>query len=189
MDLTEKTLSAQRVFEGRLIHVRHDQVCLPDGQKTVREVVEHPGGVAIAALTEEGQILLVDQFRYAQQRVMREVPAGKLERGEDPRKAALRELEEETGYRAEHIKLMGEFIPTGAYLEERIWMYFAWGLSFAGQHPDADEFLHVTKMDMEELVEQIMNGTIIDGKTIAMGLKLQRMLENSSAAKRKAATD
>ena len=101
MDLTEKTLSAQRVFEGRLIHVRHDQVCLPDGQKTVREVVEHPGGVAIAALTEEGQILLVDQFRYAQQRVMREVPAGKLERGEDPRKAALRELEEETGYRTD----------------------------------------------------------------------------------------
>ena len=84
---------------------------------------------------------------------------------------------------------MGEFIPTGAYLEERIWMYFAWGLSFAGQHPDADEFLHVTKMDLGELVEQIMNGTIIDGKTIAMGLKLQRMLENSSAAKRKAATD
>ena len=84
MELTEKTNSQKRVFTGRLIHVRHDEVTLPDGTETIREVVEHPGGVAIAALTDQNELLLVDQFRYAQQRLMREVPAGKREPGEDP---------------------------------------------------------------------------------------------------------
>lgn len=180
MNLKEVTCSQKRVFEGRLIHVRHDEVLLPNGQMTIREVVEHPGGVAIAALTENREILLVDQFRYAQQRIMKELPAGKMERGEDPLKTAKRELQEETGFIAEHWEPMGEFIPTGAYLEERIIMYRAWGLRFAGEHPDADEFLNNSKMPLDQLVEQIMNGEIIDGKTIAMALKLQKLLEGET---------
>ena len=116
MELTEKTRSQKRVFTGRLIHVRHDEVILPDGTETIREVVEHPGGVAIAALTDQNELLLVDQFRYAQQRIMREVPAGKRERGEDPLVTAKRELQEETGYQAEEFVFLGEMVPTGAYL-------------------------------------------------------------------------
>ena len=177
MELTEKTRSQKRVFTGRLIHVRHDEVILPDGTETIREVVEHPGGVAIAALTDQNELPLVDQFRYAQQRIMREVPAGKRELGEDPLVTAKRELQEETGYQAEEFVFLGEMVPTGAYLEETIQMYWAKGLTFVGTHLDEDEFLNCVKVPLKEVVDQVMCGAIIDGKTIAMTLKLQAMLE------------
>ena len=177
MELVEKTKSQERKFTGVLINVRHDQVELPNGENTVREVVEHPGGVAIAALTENNELLMVDQYRYAQQRVMREVPAGKREFGEDPLITAKRELEEETGYDAEEFHFMGEMVPTGAYLEETIQMYWARGLKFVGEHLDQDEFLNCIKVPLDEVIEQVMSGEIIDGKTIAMSLKVKKLLE------------
>ena len=154
------------MFTGRLIHVRHDEVILPDGTETIREVVEHPGGVAIAALTDQNELLLVDQFRYAQQRIMREVPAGKRERGEDPLVTAKRELQEETGYQAEEFVFLGEMVPTGAYLEETIQMYWAKGLTFVGAHLDEDEFINVEAYSVEELKQMIYDCRIQDAKTI-----------------------
>ena len=122
-------------------------------------------------------VLCVEQFRYAQQREMLEIPAGKLERGEDPFETGKRELQEETGYKAEHWTFLGEFIPTGAYLEEKIWMYYATDLTYGKQHLDEDEFIEVKEYTMDEMIEMIINQKIIDGKTIAMTLKVKMMLE------------
>lgn len=119
MELTEKTNSQKRVFTGRLIHVRHDEVTLPDGTETIREVVEHPGGVAIAALTDQNELLLVDQFRYAQQRIMREVPAGKREPGEDPLVTAQRELRKKPAIPLKPLSFWGKWCRPARYLEEQ----------------------------------------------------------------------
>lgn len=168
--------STERIFEGKVVNLRKDIATVND-MEVYREVVEHPGGVATLAITDEGKILCVEQFRYAQQREMLEIPAGKLERGEDPFETGKRELQEETGYKAEHWTFLGEFIPTGAYLEEKIWMYYATDLTYGKQHLDEDEFIEVKEYTMDEMIEMIINQKIIDGKTIAMTLKVKMMLE------------
>ena len=104
MELTEKTLSSEKIFDGKILHIRRDVVRLPNGQEAIREVVDHPGGVCVLALDGEGRALLVRQFRYPYERELRELPAGKLEYGEDPERAALRELREETGAERFHLR-------------------------------------------------------------------------------------
>lgn len=177
MKLKEITLSKEIKFKGRLINVRHDEVELPNGDKGLREVVEHPGGVAIALQDIDGDFFVVSQFRYAQQKVLMEFPAGKMEKGEDPLETAKREVIEETGYSGKDYLYLGRMVPTGAYLEEKIEMYYAKVDEFKGQNLDADEFMNVTKKSIHDLVEMIMNKEIEDAKTIAMTFMIKEMME------------
>ena len=169
MELTEKTLSSEKIFDGVILHIRRDQVELPGGGRSVREVVDHPGGVCVLALDSQWQALLVSQYRYPYQRVVREVPAGKLEYGEDPREAALRELREETGATPRERNSPG-------YCGEIIHMYLAMDLTFGESSLDEDEFLNVERIPFEELVEQVLQGEIRDAKTIAAVLKGKLLL-------------
>ena len=176
--MEEKKIRSQRIYEGKVIQVRVDEVEI-EKKKFLREVVEHPGGVAVLAMKEDGLIPCVWQYRYGQKKEMLELPAGKLERGENPVAAIQRELQEETGYQAENWIYLGEFIPTGAYLEEKIQMFYADNLTFVGQCFDEDEQIKNSEYTLDELTEMILNQQIIDGKTIAMVLKVKFMIEKN----------
>lgn len=178
MDLTEKTVKKNTIYTGRIINVRNDDAQLPNGMMCQREVVEHPGGVTIAALTDENELLFVRQFRYPYGEVIPELPAGKLERGEDPFESGKRELKEETGAEAEHYFDLGKFYPTPGYCGEIIYMYLAWGLTFGEQDLDEDEFLDVEKIPLEKAVEMVLSGEIRDGKTQAGVLKVNELLRS-----------
>ena len=123
MDLTEKTLESRRLFTGKIINLCLDKALLPDGTTANRELVQHPGGVSVAALTENNEIYMVRQFRYPYQEILLELPAGKLERGENPFEAVKREQREETGTTAEEYRYLGEVYPTPGYVDEiiRLW--------------------------------------------------------------------
>ena len=176
MDLMETTLSSERIFDGRVLHIRRDTVRLPGGGESIREVVDHPGGVCVLALDDENQALLVSQFRYPYRQVLRELPAGKLEYGEDPEAAAVRELEEETGATAGEFRSLGELYPSPGYCGEIIRMYLARDLTFGETHLDEDEFLNLERVPFGELVEQVLSGEIRDAKTIAAVLKGKLLL-------------
>lgn len=176
MDLIEKTLSSEKIFDGRILHIRRDTVRLPDGGEAIREVVDHPGGVCVLALDGENRALLVSQFRYPYEEVLREVPAGKLEYGEDPARAAVRELKEETGAVAGEFRSLGELYPSPGYCGEVIRMYLARDLTFGETHLDKDEFLNLERIPFDRLVEQVLSGEIRDAKTIAVTLKGKLLL-------------
>ncbi len=176
MELIEKTLSSEKIFDGRILHIRRDTVRLPDGSDAIREVVDHPGGVCVLALDDENRALLVSQFRYPYKEVVREVPAGKLEYGEDPREAAIRELAEETGAAAGEFRSLGELYPSPGYCGEIIRMYLARDLTFGETHLDKDEFLNLERIPFGQLVEQVVSGEIKDAKTIAVVLKGKLLL-------------
>jgi len=171
MELTETTLSREEIFDGRILHVHRDTVRLPDGVEAVREVVDHPGGVCVLALDDQDRALLVSQFRYPYGKVLWEVPAGKLEYGEDPKQAAIRELKEETGATAGEFSSLGELYPSPGYCGEIIRMYFARKLTFGETHLDKDEFLNMERIPFDQLVERVLSGEIKDAKTIAAVLK------------------
>lgn len=172
MNLTETPLTQTVVFEGKIIRVRVDDARLPSGHTAKREVVEHNGGVCIAALTAQDELLFVRQFRYPYQEVVLELPAGKLEKGEDPLEAGKRELKEETGADAADYKSLGQLYPSPGYCGEIIYMYLATGLSFGDQNPDDDEFLEVERIPLETAVEMVLSGEIKDAKTQAAILKI-----------------
>lgn len=176
MELTEKKLSSEQIFDGRVLHIRRDVVELPNGEQSVREVVDHPGGVCILALDGQNQALLVSQFRYPYEQVVRELPAGKLEYGEDPAAAAIRELKEETGATPGEFRSLGELYPSPGYCGEIIRMYLARDLTFGETHLDADEFLNLERIPFGQLVEQVLSGEIKDAKTIAAVLKGKLLL-------------
>ena len=176
MELTEKTLSSEKIFDGVILHIRRDQVELPGGGRSVREVVDHPGGVCVLALDSQWQALLVSQYRYPYQRVVREVPAGKLEYGEDPREAAIRELREETGATAGKFQSLGELYPSPGYCGEIIRMYLARELHFGETDLDEDEFLTLERVPFDQLVQEVMDGSIKDAKTMAAVLKTKVLL-------------
>ena len=171
MDFTEKTLSEKEIFKGKIITVHVDDVELSDGTKSFREVVEHSGGVCVAALTEEMKLKFVRQFRYPYKKVLLELPAGKLEKGENPLEAGMRELEEECGVIAEKVVSMGEIYPTVAYCSEIIYLYLATGLKETSQNLDEGEFISVEEIELSKAVEMVMNGEIKDSKTVALILK------------------
>jgi ADP-ribose pyrophosphatase len=177
MKLTEKTISSETIFEGRVVHLVRDEVELENGKITTREVVKHPGGVCILALTDENKVVLVRQFRYAHKIVQLEVPAGKLEPGEDPRLCGIRELAEETGYEAGSFEFFGKMLPTPAYVGEVIYIYLARELRKTAQKLDEDEFLEVVEIDFDEAIKMILDGAITDAKTQIALLKA-RLLFN-----------
>lgn len=176
LDLTEKTLKCNEVYNGRIIRVRNDEVLLPDGQHGLREVVEHPGGVGILALDGD-DVLLVRQYRYAFSRVLTEIPAGKREPGEEPSVTARRELKEEIGAEAEKWTELGALIASPGCYGETLYLYLAQELTFGATHPDEDEFLDVLRMPFDQAVEQCMRGELTDAKTVAALLKAKILLK------------
>ena len=176
-DMREERISGEEIFEGRVVHLVRDTVRLPDGQTATREVILHPGGVGILPLMEDGTVLMVQQFRYPGHSVLTEIPAGKLEYGEDPLTCGKGELSEEVGASAANWVFLGNIYPTPAYDSEIIRIYLATGLSFGKQHLDEGEFLNVVRVPLAELVDQVMDGKIFDAKTQIAILKTARLLE------------
>ena len=161
----EKTVASKQVYDGVVVKLFSDDVELDNGYKAVREVIHHPGGVCVAAVDEEENVYMVQQFRYPFGEVLTELPAGKLEYGEDPETCGRRELEEEAGAKAESFEYLGCLYPTVAYDTEKIHMYLATGLSFSSQHLDEGEFLDVQKMPLKQAYEMALSGQLPDAKT------------------------
>ncbi len=162
---TEKTIASQTLFEGRIIEVRRDKVELENGRQSTRELVLHHGGVCVAALDEQDRILLVRQFRYPYGKEIIELPAGKIEKGEDPRECGIRELQEECGCTADRFEKLTELYPTPGYCSEIIHLYQASGLHETQQHLDPGEFLDVLRVPFEQAVRMVLAGEIPDAKT------------------------
>ena len=175
MDLTEKQRSFEYKFKGKIVNLRVDDALLPNGTTAKREIVEHNGGVCVAPLDDEYNLYFVKQFRYPYMEIVTELPAGKLEKGEDPFEAGKRELKEETGAVAQKYVDLGKLYPTPGYCGEIIHMYLATELEFGEQNPDEDEFLEVYKIPLAKAVEMVMNGEIRDSKTQTMILKIHIM--------------
>lgn len=172
MDLTEKKISSEEIFNGKVIRVCVDKIRLPDGKEGIRELVHHRGAVCVVPITDEGEVICVRQFRYAHGEALLEIPAGKLEEWDtDPREAALRELEEETGASCRELEYLGKLYTSPAIFDEVIHMYLAKGLTFGDTHPDEDEFLTVEKIPIKDLVDMIMRGEVPDSKTQAAVLR------------------
>lgn len=177
MNLKEETLTRDYRFKGRIINLRTDRVRLPNGNEAGREVVEHPGGVCVAPLTAEGELLFVRQYRYPYEEVVLELPAGKRDKGgEDPLECGKRELKEETGATAEEYVSLGMLYPSPGFCDEIIYLYLAKGLDFGDAAPDEDEFVEVERIPLDRAVEMVMNGEIPDAKTQIAVLKTARLL-------------
>lgn len=165
LHLKEERLSSETIYDGRILRLTRDMVRLENGEEAVREVVHHPGGACVVPLTDNGEVLMVRQFRYPHGSETLEIPAGKLEYGEDPLECGKRELREEVGAVADHIYPLGCLYPTPAYDKEIIYMYLAQGLHFSEQQLDADEFLDVVRMPLDQAVRHVMRDQIPDAKT------------------------
>ena len=184
MNYTEKKLSREELYQGRIIHVYKDTVQLSDGTTTIREIVDHPGGVAVVPVDEKGNVYCVRQFRYPYAEHVLETPAGKLEPGEDPLECAVRELSEETGFTAEKYVYLGSLYPSPGYCREILHIYLATGLQSGEMHLDAGEFLDVEKHTLDELVALAMNNELKDAKTVIGVLKAKLWLgEHNGGAK------
>ncbi len=170
--VTEEQISTKTEFKGRVISVSTDDVLLSNGQKAKREVVHHSGGAAAIAIDEEDNIYLIRQFRYALGRIMTEIPAGKLEVGENPKQAAMRELTEETGITAKEFTALASVVPTCGYCDEIIYIYLAKGLSFGQTNLDEGEFVNTFKISLEKAVQMVLNAEIIDSKTVSAILQV-----------------
>lgn len=168
--LEERIIDSSPVFHGSFLRVDKVDVVLPNGKPAAREVIRHPGAVALVALSDEGKVLLVRQYRAALERVTLEIPAGKLELGEDPQLAAVRELEEETGYTAERLDYLMPVACAAGYSDEVIHLYMTTGLHKGEAHPDEDEFVAAEWVDLETLVDSVLDGRIEDSKTVIAAL-------------------
>ena len=177
MELFEKRIDGELKYKGVIVDVICDRAELCDGRIVRREVVKHPGGVSILPIDEDGNCYMVRQFRYPAQKVLLEVPAGKLEYGEEHLSCAVRELSEETGFTADRFEYMGAFFTSPGFSTEKLHIYLALGLHAGVSHPDDGEFLNVEKLSLSELSDMVMRGEIEDAKTIIAVLMAEKYLK------------
>lgn len=177
MDMTERTIEHTRPYEGIIVNVDLDKALLPNGRTAKREVVSHPGGVAVLPLNDDGTVTVVRQYRYPLSQVLTEIPAGKLDPEEEPRAGALRELHEEVGAQVGELIDLGAIYPSPGFCQEVLYLYLARNLTYGESCPDEDEFLEMERIPFDDLVEQVMSGEIKDGKTVAAVLKAKVLLE------------
>lgn len=166
MDLKEKRLSGKTIYDGKVIKVTCDDVLCPNGNISKREIVHHNGGSAILCINDKEEVLLIKQYRYAYDEVIYEIPAGKLEVGEDPYDAAIRELEEETANKADSLKYLGIIYPSCGYTNEKIHLYLANNTKITKTNFDEDEYIVSEYYPLSTVIEMIKDGTIKDAKTI-----------------------
>ncbi len=177
-EFEEKSISSECIYDGIVLQLYRDEVKLPNGGESIREYCKHNGGVCVVAITDEDEVLLVEQYRYAQHKLLTELPAGKLEGSEDPDKAVIRELKEETGAECGKITYLGEMYPSPALMDEIIYMYLAEDLKFGEQKLDEDEFLSCKRVHIDTLVDMILKGEIKDAKTQTAVLRAKIMRSN-----------
>lgn len=176
-DLTEHTLNSEVVYSGRLLHVSRDEVRLPDGKSSVREYITHPGAVVIIPIADNGEVILERQHRYPLHRDFIELPAGKIDAGEDTLACAQRELREETGYTARDWQYVTTVYPCIGYTDERLVYYLARGLEFSGRQPDEDEFLEILQLPFAHALGLIKSGEICEAKTVVGLFWLEKILK------------
>lgn len=174
MELYEKTIESKEVYKGKIFTLKKDVVELPGGKTTQRDVVSHHGGVGVIAMTSDGKIPMVRQYRKGIEMVSLEIPAGKLEKDEDPLECGIRELREETGFSAKDFSFITKIAPTPAYCSEIIYIYEAKELVEKEQKLDEDEFLNVEYYTLDQLYNMILSGEIIDAKTIVAVMYLYK---------------
>ena len=182
MTFEEKTLESQMIYKGAIINLRRDKVTVEKGT-SYREIIEHNGGAVLAAVTDEGKMVMVRQYRKPAERVMLEVPAGKIDPGETPFETACRELKEETGYTPGEVKYLTEFYPSVGYSEEVLYLYLCTGLTAGETCPDENEALDVLEMDVEELYGMVMRAEIRDAKTIIAIMMVRDLIREESMKK------
>ncbi|WP_066371667.1 NUDIX hydrolase [Neobacillus fumarioli] len=180
--LEEKTLHSEKIFSGKIIKLELQEVQLPNGKTSKREIIKHPGAVAILAVTDDNKIVMVEQYRKALERTIVEIPAGKLEKGEEPKSCALRELEEETGYECESLELLTSFYTAPGFADELIHIYLAKGLKKKenAAELDEDEFVNLQELTLDETLQYVKDQKIYDAKTIyaVQYLQLQEALKH-----------
>lgn len=177
--LKESVLHDDLIFRGKVFTVHHADVLCPENYRSKREWVEHHGGVAVLAINEQDEVYFVEQYRIATGQVLEEIPAGKLEKGEEPLAAAQRELSEECGLTARHWQKLGQFWPTPGYSSEMIHLYLAEGLEEGPQHPDPGEFLHHRRRSLADCRRALTTGELTDGKTLlALSLYFNRQSQS-----------
>lgn len=166
--LEEKTISSEPIFSGRVISLQVDDVELPNGRKSKREIVKHPGAVAILPVLDDNKIIMVEQFRKPLERVIVEIPAGKLEKGEEPEETAKRELEEETGYECETLEWLISFYTSPGFADEIVHVYVAKGLTKKENAAvlDEDEFVNLLEVSLDEAIQLVKEQKIYDAKTV-----------------------
>ena len=175
MTFEEKTLKSEKIYDGVIINLRRDKVTVQGGT-SYREIIEHNGGAVIAALTEDKKLVMVRQYRKPAGKVMLEVPAGKIDKGEKPLEAAVRELKEETGYTAEKVEFLTEFYPSVGYSEERLYLYLCTGLTPGETCFDENEAIEIEEIDLDRLFKMAMSGELDDAKTIIAILMVKALV-------------
>lgn len=167
MDLTETRIGSEPIFQGTFVSIAKDKVRLPNGNESHRVVIRHPGAACVLAVTPDDKVVFVRQWRYACGKAMLELPAGKLEAGEDPAVCALRELAEETPFAAEQVDLMRVFYTAPGFCDEKMYLYRAVNVSETSNlQPDQDEFVETVVLNREEVLQALQNGEIEDAKTL-----------------------
>lgn len=175
-----KILNSEIIFRGKVFNTKVDQIEYNSGNKAVREVAEHPGGAVVVPVTDDGKIVMVTQHRFPMNKVLLEIPAGKLSKNEDPKICAVRELEEETGYKSDNVIELGSIYTTPGYSTEKLWIYLAKDLKAGNHNREEGEFgMEVFEFSFDEVEEKIYNGEIVDGKTIC-GIYLAKKIINKN---------
>ena len=176
MEYAEQPLRRINSYEGIVVKVQVDQILLPDGNRSFRETVVHPGGVGVLPVDEHGTAYCVSQFRYPPREQLLEIPAGKREAGEDPLECGVRELSEETGFTAGRLIPLGAYYTSPGFSTEKLFLYLALDLQQGEAHLDAGEFLDVVKLPFTELLELVVRGQVPDGKTAIAVLQAEKLL-------------